>query len=443
MQEFDFIRWIRQRQQKPDDRIIAGPGDDCAIVRASDDRILVTTDQVLDGVHFRLKDDGAKLAGRKAMARNLSDVAAMAARPLAAVAAVALPKKLSRKLAQDMYEGMEELANQFNCPIVGGDISMWDGALTITITILATPASGIEPVLRSGAKPGDAVIVSGALGRSWKTDRHLTFTPRIAESIEICAKARPSAMIDISDGLAGDLGHICNESGVGADLLASQIPCSDGATLAQALGDGEDYELLFTMDARKADELLAQWRGVKLSRVGTITARKGIMMIDSDGHAAPLSVKGWEHGRADAGGELPEVVTTRSPADTRKLGRKIGSLLKKGDVVSLIGDLGAGKTVLVRGIAQGLGLDDDSLVSSPTYVLAQEYPGNIPIYHLDIYRLLDANVELEALGLDEMIQQGVVLVEWADRAPRLAGAKWEIRIELLSPRSRRFHIRRR
>jgi len=138
-----------------------------------------------------------------------------------------------------------------------------------------------------------------------------------------------------------------------------------------------------------------------------------------------------------------EVVQTRSPAGTARFGRELAGRLGRGDCVALIGELGAGKTALVRGIAVGLGLDDDHMVSSPTFVLVQEYPGDLPIYHLDLYRLTQPGPELEALGLEEMLASGVVLVEWADRAlDALPRPLWEVRIEITGPHSRRFEVRK-
>jgi len=137
------------------------------------------------------------------------------------------------------------------------------------------------------------------------------------------------------------------------------------------------------------------------------------------------------------------VFVTRSPAGTAALGARLGSHWGVGDCVALIGELGAGKTALVRGIAAGLGLAQKNLVSSPTFVLVQEYPCRVPVYHIDLYRLHDAGSELAALGIEEMIAEGVVLIEWADRAgDRLPHPRWEIRIEHTGQTSRRFEVSR-
>lgn len=138
-----------------------------------------------------------------------------------------------------------------------------------------------------------------------------------------------------------------------------------------------------------------------------------------------------------------EVFDTRSPTGTMALGRRIARRLRNGDCVGLIGPLGAGKTVLVRGIAVGLGLDDPRLVASPTFVLAREYPGRVRIHHVDLYRTVEPAVELAELGIGEMLADGVVLIEWADRAGGgLPRPRWDIDIEITGERSRRFTLRR-
>jgi len=136
-----------------------------------------------------------------------------------------------------------------------------------------------------------------------------------------------------------------------------------------------------------------------------------------------------------------ESIETNSVSETYELGRQLAKRLKLGDCVALIGDLGAGKTAIIRGIALGMGLQDDRMVSSPTFVLVQEYPADIKVFHIDLYRMRQAELELLNLGLDEMLQEGVVLIEWADKAPAALPRKhWEIKIESTGPTSRRFII---
>ena len=302
MRERDFIDWIRTQSRFDPATVPVGPGDDTAVVAWKGRRTLVTVDQVLDGVHFDLARDGAALAGRKAMARNLSDVAAMAARPWVAVASVALPRGADERLARDLYTGLRGVGDEFGCPLVGGDVGSWDGKLAISVTVLAV-GDGIEPILRSGAKAGDAICVTGTLGGSWRTQRHLTFTPRVREARLLAQRHRPHAMIDLSDGLATDLRHICAASGVGARILAGDLPVSPDVStdepreaVLRAIGDGEDYELLFTLPMGRARQLIAQ-QGlpVPVSLVGRCTPGPDLVLEWPDGRHEPLPQSGWEH----------------------------------------------------------------------------------------------------------------------------------------------------
>ena len=287
-----------------------GPGDDMAVVAWREHRLLLATDQVLDGVHFSLARCGSRAAGRYAMVRNLSDVAAMAAVPACAVASVALPRGTDRSSAEQIYSGLRELGDRFDCPIVGGDVAVWDGALAISVTVTAR-TDGIAPVLRSGATAGDAICVTGSLGGAWQSGRCLDFVPRIREARQLAGRYRPHAMIDISDGLAGDLGHICRASAVAAEIQTASVPIHpdvfahlklDGAdpasrekAIRSALTDGEDYELLFTLPSRQAEALLkAQPLGVPVTRIGTVAAGSGMTLIDESGRWTALP-GGWEH----------------------------------------------------------------------------------------------------------------------------------------------------
>jgi len=302
MKESDLIAYIRSRSSFDPAVVPVGPGDDMAVVRCGGQDLLVAADQVLDGVHFRLAEHGAKAAGRKAMARNLSDVAAMAAVPLAAVATVALPRGFSDDAAKALYAGLRELGDEFACPLVGGDIGSWDGMLAISLTILATPGPR-GAVLRGGARAGDGICVTGSLGAGWRTDRHLTFRPRVREALALAGRCDLHAMIDISDGLATDLGHICEMSGCGAEVQAAAVPIHPDAArlgpdpLAAALGDGEDYELLFTLPADQAEKLAAEnpLGDVRIARIGTITAGDARTLVMPDGRRAELAARGWEH----------------------------------------------------------------------------------------------------------------------------------------------------
>ncbi|MHC4982156.1 MAG: thiamine-phosphate kinase [Planctomycetota bacterium] len=302
VRESDLIDWIRRQKQFDPSLVPVGPGDDCAVVVCGAEKLLVSADQLLDGVHFDLKRHGAYAMGRKAMARALSDIAAMAGLPLAAVATVALPKGFSRADAEAMYRGMRDLSAEFDCPLVGGDVAASTGPAGVSVTVLGRPA-GIQPVLRSGAKVGDAVCVTGEFGGSWLTDRHITFSPRVREARQLAASCSLHAMIDVSDGLALDLSRLCKASGVGAEVVADQVPVHPEAAagrkidpLRAALGDGEDYELLFALSAQQAEELLAAKElAVRVSRIATIIETTALTLILPDGNREQLKPEGWEH----------------------------------------------------------------------------------------------------------------------------------------------------
>jgi thiamine-monophosphate kinase len=308
--EFGLIDWMRQREGISRSRWTKlGIGDDCAILqpdRGSD--LLVTTDMLMDGRHFRLQQDGPRAVGYKAMGVNLSDIAAMAGVPRAAVVAVALPRAHATELAQGLYAGMHELAGQFEVDLVGGDTNAWDGPLVISVTLFGE-ATERGAVRRAGAMPGDVILVTGTLGGSLFAGRHLRPEPRVALALAMHQVVPIHAMIDISDGLSSDLGHILAESGgLGAVLDESAIPIHSDAydmsrkdgmcALDHALNDGEDFELCLVIAARDAARLLADPPApAVLYRVGVVTERPGLRLRGADGHERPLVSMGFDHFR--------------------------------------------------------------------------------------------------------------------------------------------------
>ena len=300
MRESELIEWIRSQSDFDPAAVPVGPGDDMAVLVCGRQRVLVTTDQVLDGVHFVLAEHGPRAVGWKAMARCLSDVAAMAAECVAAVATVALPRGFARADAEELYRGMRAVGEPAGCPLVGGDVGSWPGPLSVSMTALARPG-GIEPVLRSGARVGDVVFVTDRLGGAWRTGRHLAFTPRIEAARALATATDLHAMIDLSDGLSTDLAHVCRASGVGAEVIAEAVPIHPDAgraedPLAAALGDGEDYELLFTVSPEGAGRLLScEPGGVPLTRIGRIVQGDQLTLLRANGRREPLRPTGWEH----------------------------------------------------------------------------------------------------------------------------------------------------
>jgi thiamine-monophosphate kinase len=299
--EFAFIDWIRSKTPGRS-RLILGPGDDAAVLKFLDAAdCLITTDMLMEGTCFRLAEAGPRLVGRKAMSVNLSDIAAMAGRPLAAVVCVALPRIGGRALAEELYLGLRETADQFDTAIAGGDTNTWDGPLVIAVTILGE-ATARGPVRRSGARVGDRLLVTGPLGGSI-LGKHLEFTPRVREALELHAAADVHAMIDISDGLAADVNHICVESRCGARIRAEAIPISQDAhqmhdgrsPLEHALGDGEDFELVAAVAPADAERLLQRQpvQGIQLVCIGECVEEG--LWLERDGHAQKLEPVGYVH----------------------------------------------------------------------------------------------------------------------------------------------------
>jgi thiamine-monophosphate kinase len=303
--EFSLIDWIR-RQTGTSPRTVLGIGDDCALLRPAPGRDwLVTTDMLMDGRHFRLEHDGPEAVGYKALGVNLSDIAAMAGNPVAAVVAVALPRRQAVALARGIFAGMAPLAERFGVDLVGGDTNAWDGPLVVSITVLGE-ATAQAPVRRSGARPGDVILVTGPLGGSLK-GRHLRPQPRLREAQALHHAATLHAMIDISDGLASDLGHILEESGgLGAELVADAIPIHpdahdlsrlDGRSpLDHALNDGEDFELCVVVPPDDAARLLESPPSpALLHRIGEIQSEPGLWLRTQDGSRVAIEGQGFDH----------------------------------------------------------------------------------------------------------------------------------------------------
>ena len=308
MDEFELIRTLT-RSLPTNDTVVTGVGDDCAVLDLGvpDRQFLFKTDAVVEGIHF-LPDVAPEKIGHKALGRCLSDIAAMAGTPIAALITIGLPKKFDPERVAAIYEGMRLVANKFHVAIVGGETTTNPERVFISIALLGWVPRD-KALLRSGAKVGDAIFVSGELGGSLG-GRHLEIEPRIAEAHWLATHFHVHSMIDLSDGLAGDLRHILQQSGAGAELLATSIPISRAARLAAkasssakppllaALTDGEDFELLFTVASRSAVPLLDGWKkqfpGVKLSCIGRIVAGEGITLRDKQG-VRKLSAHGYVH----------------------------------------------------------------------------------------------------------------------------------------------------
>jgi thiamine-monophosphate kinase len=304
--ENDLLRWFRETLPAHE-HVLLGAGDDAAILKLGDRAHLVaTTDMLMDGVDFRLGEHDPALIGRKALAVNLSDLAAMAARPMAALVSLCLPRQGGEQLARQLYAGILPLAAQFDCPIAGGDVNSWDGPLAISITALGEVQPGRE-WRRSGAKPGDLVLVTGSFGGSI-LGKHLNFTPRVKEALWLAEYAEVHAAIDVSDGLSLDLARLCEASGCGAAIDPKRIPVAEAATrlatdqsggaaaIDRALSDGEDFELILAVPYDSATKLLDdQPLATPLTMIGGFIEDTGLHALGVDTKFHPLTPRGWEH----------------------------------------------------------------------------------------------------------------------------------------------------
>jgi thiamine-monophosphate kinase len=279
-----------------------GIGDDMAEIRLpGSSSVLITTDMLLDGVHFDLRTASLRQAGYKAMAASLSDCAAMATMPVAAVVSVAMPRGFGIRELKQLHAGIMRASEKYTCPLVGGDITVWkgDSPFVINVAMISRPGT-TKPLRRNGAKAGDVICVTGTLGGS-DLGRHLNFEPRVKEAIELAKTVRIHSMMDISDGLSSDLNRICGQSGVGALLLAEQIPVSKDAKkkndpLEAALNDGEDFELLFTLSKNQHSKLQGCWRKkLSVTEIGIITDSKTLQIKMPDGRIYRLEPKGYDH----------------------------------------------------------------------------------------------------------------------------------------------------
>ncbi len=344
--ELDFVAWLRERL--PDHpHLRLGVGDDAALIAAAEEEVVVTTDLLIDGVHFLSEKHSPEQIGHKALAVNLSDLAAMAARPIAAVVSLALPGDgLSRngagglsprELAVRLIEGMLPLAERYDCPIAGGDTNLGPGPIVISITAIGSPTScGL--LRRNGAQVGDQLLVTGSLGGSL-AGKHLDFEPRVAEAQLLCECYHLTAGMDLTDGLSIDLARLAKASNVGAIVNEATLPIADAAhkiakclspnpsggsqrlretevpdgletyreclgrsALEHALHDGEDFELLFTTSPSEAKRLTAdQPIACGVTLIGEIVAtskiatESNLLLRDTKNVVKNLEPRGYEH----------------------------------------------------------------------------------------------------------------------------------------------------
>ncbi len=329
LSEDELIAAISRVVSVDDPSIVVGLGDDAAVLAPTGGQLVLTTDLLVEGVHFELASISARDLGAKAVTVNVSDIAAMGASPRAALASIALTADVEVPWVMELYGGMHDACTEYALSLVGGDTNRGD-LVIVSITVAGEVAPG-RAVTRSGARPGDLIAVTGSLGAAaGGLALSRAAAPKAAEALSrpwgrllLDALARPvarvgegqtlarcgaTAMMDLSDGLAKDLSRMCRDSGVGASVRTSDVPIApalrDGAAvleldpLALAIGGGEDYELLATLapaDAAVAEEVLDERFGVSLTVVGAVVEGPGMVAVGPDGSETPLEPAGWDH----------------------------------------------------------------------------------------------------------------------------------------------------
>jgi thiamine-monophosphate kinase len=310
LREKKMIAQIR-RSARGGKSVVTGIGDDCAVLRVPPGHeLLVTTDFTIENVHFRRDWHRPELVGRRCLTRGLSDIAAMGGEPQAAFLSLAVARDVPQKWVDRFLKGLLDLAKEFKVPLAGGDTAQSAGGIQADIVVVGSVPKG-KAILRSGAKVGDQIYVTGKLGGAAAAlarlmeskpigadySQYFLPLPRIAVGQWLRQRGMASAMIDLSDGLSTDLEHICQESHVGAEIEAEAIPRALlGRAKKQvapefALHGGDDYELLFT----SAEAVPSKVAGVSVKRIGRITRSFGMRLVGADGKARLLKSEGWEH----------------------------------------------------------------------------------------------------------------------------------------------------
>jgi thiamine-monophosphate kinase len=327
--EDELVAAIRKMLSGEQPGVVLGIGDDAAVVEASGAQQVLTTDMLVEGVHFERGAISARDLGAKSIVVNVSDLAAMAASPRYALVSIGLAPEVDAAWVVELYGGMRAACDEYALSIVGGDTNRSD-AVVVSVTVLGEVAPG-RMVARSGAQPGDAIVVTGSLGaaagglalsraepssaaaalsRPWGRELLGALARPLARVGEgqTLAQAGATAMIDLSDGLAKDLSRLCAESGVGARVELPRVPVAEaligGAdqlgldALALALGGGEDYELLAAIDVthlERARSELDERFGTPLTDIGVLTEGREILAVDAGGRTSPLEPRGWDH----------------------------------------------------------------------------------------------------------------------------------------------------
>jgi thiamine-monophosphate kinase len=297
MKELDLIRTIREKAGRERNGLKLGIGDDCAVIdRGGSGYLLWAADMLVENTHFTAKGAGLRRVGRKAVAVNLSDIAAMGGKPLYITVSLGVPPRTHRRSLERLYDGIMDICGQYDVSLAGGD-TVRSKELVIDVSIIGE-VDARSLVRRSGARQGELILVTGPVRNGKRT--HLDFMPRLDESAFLVKRYRPSSMIDVSDGIAPDLMRICSRSGVGCRLYADAVPLSKGLPLEEALYYGESFELLCTMPVRKAAAMFRYFRErgafCPFFVAGkTVPASRGCVLVGKEGRTSPLKMEGFRH----------------------------------------------------------------------------------------------------------------------------------------------------
>ena len=329
LSEDELVAAIRTVLSGDQPGVVLGIGDDAAVLEPGTGESVLTTDMLIEGIHFERDAISPRDLGIKAIAVNVSDVAAMAASPRYALASIGLTPDLQAAWVIELYAGMRQACDEYALALVGGDTNR-SGAIVVSVTVVGEVAPG-RAVTRSGAQAGDVLVVTGSLGAAagglvlsrlsgpaatralsepWARELLEALSRPVARvgEAQTLAQAGATSMIDLSDGLAKDLSRLCAESGVGATVALADVPVAEplrlgAATLGVdplelAIGGGEDYELLATLDltdVERARQELDERFGVPLTEVGVIVEGAGPVAVHTDGRTSPLEPRGWDH----------------------------------------------------------------------------------------------------------------------------------------------------
>lgn len=445
--EFGLIDLFKSQLPPLDDSVVVGIGDDAAVLSyPSSTHVLMTTDMLVDGVHFSEATMPPRQVGWKSIVASVSDIAAMGGTPAHAVISIAIPPSASSSWLQEVYRGIAEAGQQYGVHIVGGDTVKTADKLVISVTLTGRVPVG-QAILRSGARVGDVVFVGNWVGGSaagldwllagrpqiqlqeteqtYMIDCHQHPEPQTEFGRILGEKGWASSLNDISDGLASELNELAEASGVSIIIDEQAIPIhpvvrawalqSGQDALDWALYGGEDYQLVGTCSPDRIEQLLAVAQSLghhpkmigQVVAVGSDPGKPGVWLQRSSGTVETVTRKGYNH-FAEVGCIQRELL---DEVATRTLAEKLAQHARPGIVITLEGDLGAGKTTFTQAFAKGLGITEP--VQSPTFVLIREYQGRLPLYHMDVYRLGEQAAE-EPLDFEEYFYgDGVTVVEWA------------------------------